>query len=238
MKLATIKKALIKQTIVVVFSIALVSAPAFYANYLYEDYATQSKNVESQGNIVAAEVATLLAQFESANSDLNAYNEIEQKKTNNMLNISKALLRDTIAEVRKTYNFADFDVNMSDVKAKVGDKYKLETVFAEDSNVTIKFSAMSDADAFFLMQSIQNSFSAVKLTSIKLSIDKSLDASALLEIKNACFSSLVKGEIAFTWSDLQNVKKDDTEALTRKAKGSEQNAIQEPQRRIRLRQAQ
>jgi len=229
MKIGTIRKALLKQTVVVIVVLAIVSAPVFYVDYMYDDYLAKGKNIETEGNAIASKVSILLSEYENANSKLSDYNLVKEKQEQKMLTVSKSILRDVVAAIRKKYSFDKFDVEMSDVKPKVGGQYNKPQFFAEESNVTVKLNSMSDEDVFFLIQSFQNAFSSIKFTSVKISRDHDLDKNSLLAIRNSCFSPLVSADIAFTWSGLQSVKKDDAVPLM------EEKDDKNQERRVRVR---
>lgn len=218
MKLSTLRIALIKQTIVVVIIIALVSAPVFYADYKNEDYNKQNQELQAQTDLIVKDAAELLSQYSNATSNLDFYNEIEKKKKENILSVNKIILRDAVFNIRKKYNFGVFDVVMSDIKPSENATYKLSNVFVEYSTVNIKFSATTDIDVFSMMQELQKSFSSIKFNSMKMNISKDFSDAALFDIKNSCFSPLVNGELSFIWSGLQNVKTDGVNSLIGKPK--------------------
>jgi hypothetical protein len=208
MKISTIRNALIKQTLVVIVILAVIFAPVFYVDSLHDEYEKGIVDIKAKVDSVAAEANSLLAQYEAAHKGITAYNEIKQKQDQKLLTVSKVSLRDIIVGIRKKYNFDNFEADMSDVRSR-GAQYKLSSLFAESSDVTLKFNASSDIDVFLLIQSLQNSFPLVKISSISLSLVKGLDSQALLQIKNAGLAPLVNAEIKFIWSGLRNVKTDD-----------------------------
>lgn len=236
MKLSTIRNALIKQTLIVVVILAIVAAPVLYIDSLYEEYQRKTNDIKAQGDKIASDVTTLRTQYENANKSLSSYEGIKEKQETKMLTVSKVYLRDVITNSRKKYYFGNdsFDISMTDVKPREGEKYKLSKVFAESSDVTIKLSATSDGDIFSLVKDLQDSFSAIKFSSLHLSMDKELDNNALVAIKDSGFSALINADISFTWSGLQYIKAEDiADPLIENNK--DDNSPANMQRKIRLR---
>jgi len=216
MKLATVRNALIKQTIIVGAVIAVVVAPVLYLDSMSTNYDAEIQKNQAQSDAISKELITLLSQSDNANGQILAYNEIKQKQDKKLLTISKTTLRDAILLARKKYKFENFDVDMGAIKTREGEKYKLATVFTETSDINIKLSASSDLDVFALMRSLQESFSTIRFTKLKLTLAKDLDNTALLAIRNTGFAPLVNGEIVFTWSGIKNVKNDEPEPSAKK----------------------
>ena len=213
MKSEIIKKTLIIQTIIVVIAFLVIAIPAFFIDNFYELYNEKIKTAKEQGGSLAGQVSALNAKYIEANNGIIIYNEIKQKQDDKKLTVNKFALQDAIAEARKNYIFNNFDVDMGDVKPREGAQYNLKTILAEASIITIKMDAISDLDIFLFIQSLESAFPAAHFSSMKLTLTNDLGNDTLVEIKKSGFSPLVKGEFAFTWSGLKDVKTEDAQSL-------------------------
>jgi hypothetical protein len=60
---------------------------------------------------------------------------------------------------------------------------------------------------------LQNSFSGIKFTSLKITADKSIDNAALISVKDTGFFPVVSARINFTLFGLRNINTSDNELL-------------------------
>lgn len=240
MRISTVRKALVKQSIVVVVLLCLVGGGLWYVDSLDSECDENISKLKSQADAIAKQVVDLTAELDKAIGYTAVYDEIKLKRESNMLTISKAVLRDVIAGTRSKYYSDDLDVKMDEVKPHVGDKYKRDAVFIESSGVNISLNSLSDLDVLWLVQTLQESFLGMKMTSLKLSTVRRLDSAALIAIKDNGFLPIVKGEISFRLFGLHDVNEAEKELLMDDG-ASPQNAgghkrYDDGKKRIRLRQ--
>jgi hypothetical protein len=153
-----------------------------------------------------------------------------------MLTVSKEALRDAIIAPKDKYSLEDMEVKMDGIKAMEGEKYKKDTEFIESSAATVSLNALSDLDIFYLVQSLQSSFSGIKFTLLKISLAKELDSGNLIAIKDTGFSPIVSGKINFTLFGMREVNATEGDLLTDGEKPTANQNNINVRRRIRLRQ--
>jgi hypothetical protein len=236
MKISTIKKALIKQTLVISVIIAAAFGGLWYLSSMDEEYDGKINQLRTQAGNVTRQVMDLSSEYTKVTSVMDVYSEIKKKEENKMLVVNKETLRDAILAPKSKYPFDDLEVKMDAVKALEGEKYKKDTGFIESSNATVSLKALSDLDIFDLIQSLQSSFSGIKFTSLKISLAKELDSGSLIAIKDTGFAPIVNGKINFTLFGMREVNATEGDLLTDGDKpAANQNNINS-RRRIRLRQ--
>lgn len=237
MKISTIRNILVKQTAVVLAILTFTSGILWYVDYLNSEADDNINRLRSQADSISRQVIDKGAEFTKVVGNLELYDEIKQKKEEEMLTVNKAVLRDVIAGTRSKYYSDDLEVKMEEVKPQIGDKYKRETVFVEASDVMVKLNSLSDLDIFGLMQELHNSFSGVRFNSLKISSLQRLDSAALVAIKDGGFFPVVKGEIGFKLFGLHDISETDKELLTDDGASSQSGRSGEDTRKhIRLRQ--
>ena len=199
MKSITIKKDLARQTTITLIIIGCFGGGAFGLQSLDDYYAEQVVVTKNQGDNAASQASELLAQYDIATSSVNKYQNIMDNVGSGKFTVSRDVLSNKINEIRKKYNFAGFDINMSDIKPIDGDQYKTKSITTDTSGLTIKLDAMSDADVFAMVKDLQESFSAFKINSFTINSKKELNNSDLIQIKNSCFAPLVSANISASW---------------------------------------
>lgn len=237
MKISTIRNALIKQTIIVVVILGVFSGIVLYVDSFDEECDQNIKKLESQTDGIVKQVADLSLEYNKVMGYIATYNEIKQKQDNKMLTVNKFALRDSIIRARSKYYVDNLDVKMDEIKPIVGDKYKRTTAFIESSNITINLSGLSDLDILGIVKVLQKSFSGIKFTSLKFSLAKDLDNTALIAVKDTGFSPIVNGKLTFTLFGLRNVNSADNDLLNDVDKGVSQDSGRDnnSNKRIRLR---
>lgn len=241
MKISTIKKAFIKQSIVVSVIVGVIGGILWYVDSLDGECDQDISNLNRQTNNIRMQVVNLSTEYNKATGYLDLYEEIKKNQDNKMLTVNKMTLRDVIAGVRSKYYLDSLDVKMGEIKPYAGDKYKRETGFIESSDITVNLNALSDLDVFGLMQTLQTSFSGVKFTSLKISSVKDLDNTALVTIKDTGFTPIISGKIVFRLFGLHNIKEDekdllsDSEGALQQNSGKNNSTGDDGSRRIRLR---
>jgi len=213
MKVPAIKKAFIKQTAIVIGVLAVFASLVWYVDSFNEEFDKDISRLNTETNTLAKNVADLTIQYSKVTSNMALYNDIRSKQENKMLMINKIALRDAIAGSRSKYFFDDIDVKMGEIKPLAGDKYKTNTTFIEASNTSISINALTDIDVLGLVEVLQNSFSGIKFTSLKLAAAKPIDNASLIAIKDTGFTPIVNAKIAFTLFGLRNVNATDNELL-------------------------
>ncbi len=125
---------------------------------------------------------------------------------------------------------------MGEIKPLDAPQYKKETSFIESSTVTVGLNALSDLDIFGLVKVLSESFSGIKFTSLKITLAKNLDNTALIAVKDTGFSPIVNGKITFTMFGLRSANADEAELLQDTSVTPTQPVRSGPQKRIRLKQ--
>ncbi len=204
MKINVMMREFTKQTAIVIAVLSVVGGLVYYILSLDEEYNGKIQNIKAQSSKISSDANALIKQYSEVTNGMSLYNEIKQKRENNMLTVSKLSLRDAVAAARNKLAISNIDVEMGEIKAIAEPNYKLTTVFAESSVVTIKLSAVTDLDIMSFVSHLQDSFSALKFNDIKINKVKDLDGSSLTEIKKTGFSPLVGATINFTWYGMQD----------------------------------
>ncbi len=213
MKINTIRKSFIKQTVIVVGVLAVFASLVWYVDSFNEEFDKDINQLNTETNTLAKNVADLTVQYSKVTSNMALYNDIRRKQENKMLMINKLALRDAITSSRSRYFFDDIDVKMGEIKPLAGDKYKTSTTFIEASNTSISINALSDLGALGLVEVLQNSFSGIKFTSLKLTQSKPIDSASLIAVKDTGFAPIVSVKMNFTLFGLRNVNATDNELL-------------------------
>ncbi len=237
MKISTIRNALIKQTIVVVVILGVFSGIVLYVDSFNEECDRNINQLVSQTDGIVRQVADLSLEYNKVMGYTATYNEIKQKQDNKMLTVNKLALRDAIVKARSQYHVDNLDVKMEEIKPLVADKYKRTTAFIESSNTTINLSGLSDLDILGIVKVLQKSFLGIRFTSLKFSLAKDLDNTALIAVKDTGFSPIVNSKLTFTLFGLRNVNSTDNDLLNEVDKVAPQNSGRgnNNNKRIRLR---
>lgn len=212
MKISTIRKAFIKQSLIILGIITVVSSVVFYVDMIDGEYIQNSVNQKAQADLIAKQVADLSTEYAGVNSSTDIYNEINLKKEKKMLTVSKQLLKDTITSVKDKYYFDNVKVKMDELKTRSEDKFKKEKIVVESSNVNIELDSLSDIDVFGLIDSIQSSFSSARLLNLKLTA-KDINSVNLLAIKEKGFLPLVSAKITLSLSGFREINDKSIEPL-------------------------
>jgi len=213
MKIPAIRKAFIKQTVIVIGVLAVFAGLVWYIDSFNDEFDKDISQLNNETSTLARKVVDLNLQYSKVTSNMILYNDIRRKQENKMLMINKPALRDAIANSRNKYYFDGIDVKMGEIKPLAGDKYKTNTTFIEASNTSITIHALTDLDVLGLIEVLQNSFSGIKFTSLKITAEKSIDNAALIAVKDTGFSPIVNARMNFTLFGLRNVNASDNELL-------------------------
>ncbi len=236
MQVSTIRNSFIKQTIIVTVILAAFGGIVWYVSSFDEECDRSINQLKAQSDGIVRQVADLTSEYDKVTGYMAIYAEIKQKQDNKMLLVHKIALRDAIAGARSKYYIDDLDVKMGEIKALDAPQYKKETASIESSTVTVGLNALSDLDILGLIRVLSESFSGIKFTSLKITLAKNLDNTALITVKDTGFSPIVNGKITFTLFGLHSANSDEAELLNDTSGTPAQPVRGGTQKRIRLKQ--
>lgn len=215
MKIADIRKVLIKQSIIVLVIVGVLVGGIFYLESLDEECDRNINSLKAEADGIIKQVADMSLEYNNVVSSMAAYNEIKQKQDKKMLMINTSALRDEINKVREKNHLSDLDVKMEGAKPLSGDKYKRSTAFIESNNINISFNALTDIDVLELINNLEHAFIGIKFTGLKLTLSKNVDNAMLIAIKDTGFSPIINAKLAFTLFGMRNVTVDDNELTSK-----------------------
>jgi len=212
MKMSTIQKALVKQSIVLLAILGGIGAGVFAADAIDEDYIKQVADLKVQTDEIVKSVGALNSEYTLFKNNLDAYQKIQEKLANNMLTVNQDIARAVFANARKQYHFDNLKATVGAVTGREG-KYKLQTTFVNATDMTLTMDGLTDEDIFGLMNAIQAAFSSINFTYLKMGMAGTVDKAVLQRVSQDGFSPVVSAEIKMTWAGLAGVNENTAESL-------------------------
>ncbi len=185
--------------------LATVGGAVLYVAALDEDCDKEIANLKMVTDNTVKQALDLSQEYNKASNDLALFNEIKKKRDNKLLAISKLALKSVISGARSKYILDSLDVKMEEPKVMEGPEYKKESLAIESGNVTIGLNALTDLDVLGLIQAMDKEFWGIKFTSVKISLEKELDAASIIAIKDTGFTPIVNAKLTFTLFGLRNI---------------------------------
>lgn len=205
MKFMLLKKILMKEAGIFAVILLVIGAAMFFMMNKESSLNDEMNSLNSNVSSVNGESQTLQAQYTKAKNSLTLYRSIEDGKQSMDDSLSRENATKLINRLKEEYLLSSLSMTitpMVDIKDSGIDTKTATLVFSE---VTLKFSAMSDEQFFSFVNAISREFPGY-LTYTKLDLKRTspINTEIFKAVSRGDRPALVNGEVAFKWYGLKS----------------------------------
>ncbi len=201
-----IKKRLLLHSGAGVVLLAALGGLAYFVMITGDEYIQEKQTLENAVNTVNNEISTLRAKYAKVQGNTKLYQEMLRKTAENKLDLDRQVMRDRLDAYRSEYYLSSLTLAVDPIQESKTARGVSSTVVS--SEVSVSFGALTDADVYDMMQSMQRTLPGeIRVTAFNIRQEGKVDNAAIANIAKGGDTAFVRGDIKFTWFGIRTLDK-------------------------------
>jgi len=210
MKIAVIKKKLIKDGIMSIGAAIIATSIYYYVGSFEENIKKELRLLSRDESMVTSSLINSQKEYEEASNAFTALNNVKEHRLPTAEGYDSAAsriraARPLIEKFKKKYEFTNLNVTFSGIEEDKNDEYKVASLKVMGNEMSVEFQGMSDELIFAFIYSVIEEFPGyVQLKEMNIERNKTISDSLIKKINDtATLIPTVSGRMVFTWKTLK-----------------------------------
>ena len=205
-KLASLKKTTIKQLSIMAIIIIALAGIYLVLLHLKDENEQKRSQLKLQTNNLNTQIQNLQEQYKKAQASMGLYNSLQAEDEAGTGGINRQNMKGLLDKLKDTYHLSRLTLKMEPAEELPQEKFRKKTTLTEHSEVTLKFSGLTDEYLFSFIDALIHELSGyMRIENMQLRRELPINNDILLKISHGDTPALVSGEIVFHWLGLKTV---------------------------------